>query len=173
MSWEAVTPSQVDNQPDKFALLGLQGKQFPRNVVPAHPTLLIRVDLGTAGVPVRTCHCWWLSIISFLFFQASTALNERLGLSATRSQTQNILMSNQLSWLCVTSCNITWLKEKGLGIQFRVKLAGRKISISKQIRHETEPLHRAELQLTPPRRLQPPLAPRTLCCPNKYFSRAF
>lgn len=73
------------------------------------------------------------SIISFLFFQASTALNERLCLSAIRSQTQNILISNQLCWLCVTSCNTTRLRE-GLGIPFRVKHTGRKISINKQIR---------------------------------------
>lgn len=63
---------------------------------------------------MHTCHCWWLSIISFLFFQASAALNERLGLSATLSQTQNILVNNQLSWLCVASCNTTRLRE-GLG----------------------------------------------------------
>lgn len=104
----------MNNQPEKSTLLGLQGKQFPLKEVPACPTLLIRVDLGTSGVPVHTCHCWWLSIISFLFFQASAALNERLGLSATLSQTQNILVNNQLSWLYVASCNTTRLRE-GLG----------------------------------------------------------
>lgn len=149
--------------PEKFTLLGLQGKQFPPKEVPAHPRLLIRVDLGTSGVPVHTCHCWWLSIISFLFFQASAALYERLGLS----QPPNTKHPDKSSVVLALCYLLQHNEAKG---RLQLNSQGEKSAFPRRsdrtMTQSTIPAHSSP-------RLQPPLAPRTLPCINKCFSRAF